>query len=327
MNCEPRLQADLDEVFRPRQADRLTMPTAAEEVFRHGHWAPLRRKVLQAMLAAGIHGNRVESFVACGATCCVYFSSVSGEVRLQGSSCHDRFCQPCSAARGRLLCQAIRGRIPPNVRLRFLTLTLRHSSIPLADQLQRLRDAFTTLRNRKWWKDRVRGGVATLEVKVGEDGQWHPHLHMILQGEFMAKHELKKIWLAITGDSYILSIKCVTNSSHAQQDLSKYLCKYITKPAGLDVYTDQAKLMEYILAMRGQRILNFLGEWRGIMSDVEESEELPIARHPDWQRLGTLTEFVTQANAGDPFALNVMSLIRPPREEPPRLDFIEDAPS
>lgn len=293
-----------------RQEFERQPPDPEEDQFRHSGWAPLRKTIFTALLAAGASASRIDAFVKCGAGCSVWFNANTGEVRLKGSYCHDRFCRPCAAARGRELQAAIHSHVPEGVALRFVTLTLRHSALPLQDVLQRLRDSFQLLRNRKWWKDRVTGGVCVLEVKLSKTGQWHPHLHMILQGSYMDQKELSKLWLAITGDSYIVDVRRVADKEADCRDLSKYLSKYISKPAGLDVFQDQAKLVEYIVAMKGQRLMNFLGSWRGIMSEDDDAPDESLTAANGWERISTLPNLFRRAAEHDPVAMKLLALVQ-----------------
>ena len=282
------------------------MPSIEEEQFRHSGWHNDREAIFHAMEAAHISCSRLERFVSCGANCRVLFNQTTGEVRLQGSCCHDRMCRPCAAARGRILQAAIHAHIPKSARLRFITLTLKHSSLPLAAVLKRLRDAFSTLRNRKLWKDHVKGGVAVLEVKLSKSGFWHPHLHIMVEGSYLPREDLSAAWHEITGDSYIVDIRKVDDAEDDARELARYVTKYICKPAGLELLNDTEKLCEYICAMKGQRVLNFLGSWRGILTDEEQEQDERLTAENGWQQLGSLTDFIRQARAGDKAAKAVM---------------------
>lgn len=300
-------------------------PHQCEDDFRHSGWAPLRRRIFDSLVRTQQPAARVDAFVSCGAGCSVWFNEKTGEVRTKASFCHDRFCQPCARARGSQLQAGIRNHVPRNAGLRFVTLTLRHSSLPLTDVLDRLRTSFTLLRNRRFWKDRVVGGVAVLEVKLSKAGQWHPHLHILVQGSYIPQDELSKTWLAITGDSHVVDVRRVASAEDEAAELARYVTKYITKPAGLDVFTDDQKLDEYLLAMKGQRVLNFLGSWRGIMNEDDEDET--VSTENGWQMLGYLTTFNQRAAEGDPFAVRVLAALSQPAGVAPLAVLVPDTPT
>lgn len=303
-----------DEIIRERTFEsaeyRVCPIDAVEESFRHSHWAILRQKTFDAMARLQLPPHRLERFAHCGAEARVEQNQKTGECRIHGSYCHDRFCRPCAAARGRKAAAAIRQAIDVHV-VRFITLTLRHSSLPLSDQIQRLRRCFATLRHSRLWKDAVVGGVSVIEVKVGEDGRWHPHLHNVVQGQWIDRDELSKAWLAITGDSHVVDVRKV-DAGNAEKDLTSYLCKYVAKPAGVDVMTDSDKFEEYILAMKGVRVLNFLGTWRKFEKALDAIEETD---KEDWKPVGSLERIILQARDGDPWSLRVLQNLTKHRTE------------
>lgn len=70
--------------------------------------------------------------------------------------------------------------------VRFLTLTLRHSSADaLSDTLDALLAAWRALTSSGWWarlrkRHGVRGTLRVIECVWGEENGWHPHLHVLL---------------------------------------------------------------------------------------------------------------------------------------------------
>jgi hypothetical protein len=67
----------------------------------------------------------------------------------------------------------------------FVTLTMRNTSDLSSGAVRHLRRSFGKLRHRKFWKQRVVGGVATLEVTNIGNG-WHPHLHAVIDCEWLS---------------------------------------------------------------------------------------------------------------------------------------------
>jgi Replication protein len=317
-NPELPLWAELEKVAVLNPERRLITPSQVEEDFRHAGWKLHRRRIFHALHAAGASPRRLERFACCGALAAVWWNDQTGELQVRGSHCHDRFCRPCAAARGIELQRAIANHIPAGVTLRFVTLTIRHQAEPLKDVLERLRCCFTRLRNRAYWKAHVTGGVQVLEVKLSEAGLWHPHLHMILQGSFMDWQELSKEWHKVTGDSFHVDIRVVKDSGDDARELGRYVTKYICKPAGVDLLNDALKLVEYVAAMKGQRVLNFLGSWRGIMDDAGNQSIEDKARKDAWHYLKPLNQILQEASAGDAAARNILlRLAQPPAEPPP----------
>jgi hypothetical protein len=153
-------------------------------------------------------------------------------------------------------------------RVRFLTFTLKHNDTPLADQLDRLYLAFRTLRRRPLWRTQVTGGAMFLEVKVGKDGRYHPHLHVLAEGGWIDQKALSADWLAVTGDSFIVDVARVDDPGHR----ARYVTKYATKPADSTIIRDPAKLDEFLIAIKGRRLYQPFGNWRALLADVDASE-------------------------------------------------------
>jgi hypothetical protein len=187
--------------------------------------------------------------------------------------------------------------------LRFVTLTLRHRRAPLADVLRRLRECFALLRRRKWWAERVRGGVAILEVKLSKHGLWHPHLHIITEGKFLPQQELAAQWLAVTGDSSVVDVRAIDAGPNGSHQISKYVTKYVTKPCCSGVESDPELLDEFVLAMKGQRQYDRFGTWRKVDLDAED----PTSPN-DWETVGGL-ESLLSARPSDLTPLELRALL------------------
>ncbi len=116
--------------------------------------------------------------------------------------------------------------------LRLLTLTVKNCE-SLSEGIEKIKKNFNKLKRHKFFKDRVDGGLGTLEFKIGEDGLWHPHLHMIIFSRYInLKPKEKGVdvriveeWKKLTEDSSILDIRRVDNHKKGL----KYALKYITK--------------------------------------------------------------------------------------------------
>lgn len=77
----------------------------------------------------------------------------------------------------------------------FVTLTMRHSSTVLPADITTLRRAFGRLRHQKLWKSRTQGGAATVEL-TNQEGGWHPHLHAVIDCEWLAVKEPRPAYRA-----------------------------------------------------------------------------------------------------------------------------------
>jgi len=285
----------------PRDDFRIEPITPLEASFRHSSWCRDRARVFTAFSNVGTSATRKDRFANCGSCCKVVASKAEGRVWLSANYCHDRFCLPCATARSRLiarqLAEACKGK-----EIRFITLTLKHSLNPLREQVQRLYRSFHAMRRRPTWKAACKGGAAFLEVKVGRDNKWHPHLHILAEGTFLDQKDLSREWLFITGDSYVVDIRRPRN----ENELIGYVCKYASKPLEHKVIALPERLEESIIALRGIRLCTTFGTWRGIV--LEPEHEKPS----DAVVLGTLASLLRDAAAGDSFAQSLLNQLRNP---------------
>lgn len=276
-----------------------------ETWFRHSHWKAKREKVRQAMISIGTGTFAMNRFEECGSQCVVEWSDTLQKHRIRGSFCHCRHCEPCMRAKANKLAANLRNRLEkrPNGRYRFITLTLKHSDTPLQEQIAKLYGAFKKLRTLKLWKKSQHGGAFMLEVKWQADTRrWHPHLHIISEGNFLEQKELSAAWLQCTGDSQIVDIRCL----HNEKDAAHYLCKYVTKGTSSDVWNDYNAAQEWLTATKGLRGCATFGVWRGFK--LMETTELAN----DWQPVKMLHAICQQAQEGSLADLYLLLKLRPP---------------
>lgn len=278
----PHLQV---EVYGP--ADWATESiTLAESIFRHTGWASRRCTLFAALKRTGTPHRRLESFANCGA--CSTCEQTADDVRVRGSSCHHALCEPCRQERSakirsslHLLCL---GRT-----IRFLTLTLKHNDTPLCDQIDRLYRSFSVLRRRKSWKEHCVGGAAFLDLKISEkDDRWHPHLHVLVEGEWWDVKEISSEWLAVTGDSSIVDI----TRPRVIEDVCRYAVGYCTKTIDAAIWLRPDRLDEAIVALKGRRMCLTFGTWRGTPLEPDEPDDRV------WVTLGRLEDVLKRAADG-----------------------------
>ncbi len=268
--------------------------------FRHTGWAHDRQRVYDALRRTQQSGNRIFDFTGCGKHSYVFQSVEDPDVyTLGGSTCHDRFCLPCGRERSRVIASNVKLRTEGKP-ARFITLTLRSTTEPLADLLVKLTRDFGALRRSKLWRKRVTGGVGFLECKwLAAKNRWHVHLHCLVQGRYVPHDELSRTWENITETSKIVDIRIATNDKH----VTFYICKYASKPLDRTVLTEPLRLDEAIVALKGKRLCMTFGSWRGYK--LTEPQEPGT-----WVQLGTLDEIIDRAEAGDMIAGTALDALR-----------------
>jgi hypothetical protein len=134
-------------------------------------------------------------------------------------------------------------------------LTLKSSDDPLVEQVDRLLSAFRRLRQRGFWSRFVNGGIGTLEVTYNAGtGQWHPHLHILLDGLYIPHSIVSSEWSMVTGGSFVVHVAAV----HSRDDAGRYIAKYVAKPSEM-VNLPPARTVELALALSGRRTLITFG--------------------------------------------------------------------
>ena len=181
----------------------------------------------------------------------------------------------------------------------MVTLTLRHRSQPLRHQVDRLLTAFRTLRARRMWRDTISGGVGFVEVKWSPDrDDWHPHVHALCIGSYLANATLREHWRQITGDSFVVDVRQI----RSLEEVARYVVKYATKPLDLALYRNERRLHEAILALQGRHLAMTFGVCRGWKLTATGDEG-------DWEPIGTLHSLRERGLLGDPEAQFVLDAL------------------
>lgn len=277
--------------------------TLEEGSFRHGHWGARRAKIFRALQLAGTGRRQLERFDTCGSQARVFYSPTQQKYAVRASYCKCRHCEPCMRAKAATIAGNLRRRLAerPIGRYRFVTLTLAHTDAPLPDQVKRLLASFRKLRRSKIWKTQ-HGGCYVLEIKIGRDDRWHPHLHVISEGNFLPQAQLSDAWHDITGDSFQVDVRAISNFENVTHELTKY----VTKSTSGDVWEDDQLAIEWVVAARGTRSCATFGSWR----QFKLTERPPDPG--DWVHVGTLTDVVRAAARREAWAVGVILNLRPP---------------
>ena len=189
--------------------------------FRHSFWHARRSHIRDALCEGGTSTETLERFDACGTNCWVMQSQDgANRLRLAADRCHNRWCEACQAERRRLICRNLCAGLDrlnlSKDALRFVTLTLAHNAKPLREQLDRIYSCWQRLKQRPFFKTRIKGTIAFFEVTISQkDGRWHPHLHVMIHGDYIPKDKLSATWREVTGDSFIVDIRLIRNPREA----------------------------------------------------------------------------------------------------------------
>lgn len=201
----------------------------------------------------------------------------TGMVRVATRTCKQRWCPMCNGARRSWLQHEIGNWIKNLDRPKFLTLTIKHSDAPLMFQIDTLYRCFQKLKKSSLFQRRVNGGIWFFQTKISErSGEWHPHLHVLLDAEYIYRAHISDLWLSITGHSPVIDIRTV----HGGDQIAGYVSRYASNPVSLkDTPVD--RYMELYDTFKGRKIC---GKW-GTAKDVHLRPP-PFTDDGQWRSVG-----------------------------------------
>ncbi len=187
-------------------------------------------------------------------------------------TCEFRLCPDCSRRRSRKL----QTKYLPMMRafLRHhhvkpvhLVLTQTHRKESRKESVARIRNSFTKLMRRSFWKQYFRGGTWSLEFTKDKNGLHHTHLHIVgFRRKFFDIELLRDEWLAVTGDSHVLHLKPILDLAAGLREV----VKYVSKP--LDIRRFGAEDLREFLGLKNMRMFGTFGEFRDFCKDFEPSD-------------------------------------------------------
>lgn len=201
----------------------------------------------------------------------------TGKVRIAAKQCRLRWCYHCSEARQQFITQAVAPWFNEAVRPKLLTMTIKHSKKPLPEQIDFLYKSFAKFRNRLFLKNRIRGGVWFFQITYNQEKQeWHPHLHALLDAEYLDHAELKKIWHKVTKCSNVVHIRAVHDPDHTLA----HNARYAARPSAL-IKIPTELWPTLFTAFNGRRICGTWGNARCISLRPQKPENAE-----DWKSIG-----------------------------------------
>lgn len=202
----------------------------------------------------------------------------TGEVQVRSKHCGLRWCPLCSASRQAWITTEVDRWFKRVHKPRLLTLTLRHTNAPLEHQIKHLYNYFRKFRKRKYLRDRIKGGVWFFHIKKSNhDHKWHPHLHCLIDSEWLDYTTVSDLWCKTTYGSHVVHIKSVTNPENSVRHAARYSAEPcdvsgLNLGDGLEVY----------YALQGRRICGTWGTARKISFRPK-----PPPDSKSWHTVGT----------------------------------------
>lgn len=231
------------------------------------------------------------------------------ELRVTSRHCNHRWCPMCMGTRRWIITDSVKGWLEKRKHPKFLTFTLKSCSDPLDDQVERLYDCFRKIRRRTWLQKLIKGGVWFFQFTYNyQTGQFHPHVHCLVDGQYIPHGKLKKSWLEITGDSFIVDVRKVDDIDKA----SEYVARYATAPANLTKIPVPVAAAA-IIALKGRRIVGSFGSARGMhLAPRKPDEPSKWVRVVDFWMARVMARW-------DPLVQLIFEYLENPQPSPPPL--------
>lgn len=233
-----------------------------------------------------LKGNHRRALTDCRTYASLRRDFATGDVKVFGDSCRDRWCPMCAGQKAAYAKDQTKLYIESLKAPKFLTLTLRNNQSSLQAQVEFLQERFRALRSRAYWKRNVSGGIWFLQVKRGHNsGCWHPHLHILLDGNRMEQGTLSDLWNQVTFGSPILDIRYVRD----QAAMVDYVARYTSRPAMLKD-SSPADRVEIIEALFRKRLCGTFGNAKMVTLTPPKVEVTG-----EWDYVGHFDDIVERA--------------------------------
>ncbi|MCK5607159.1 protein rep [Candidatus Pacearchaeota archaeon] len=236
-----------------------TSPNRMPRTYRTHSESACREEVdatreVYSLLTGKNRQRRLDSFDTCRVRAWFIRHRETGDLRVATKSCKLRWCPLCAKKRSWFLVEQIKPWAESVHRLKFLTLTLKHSDAPLHDQIDNLYKFFQKFRKLKYLKDNMYGGVWFFQIKKSKaSGQWHPHLHCLIDAAFMEREKLSRLWQRTTLTSMVVDIR----KAGDPDKVAEYVGRYSARPSTLAELSIDDRL-EVVEALHGRRLV---GTW------------------------------------------------------------------
>lgn len=269
--------------------------------FRHSYWQHRRERVYRCLQKLVYDPARLLHFNHCGAGAWVQRAiGHPGKFRVVSMKCHDRFCEACQREKRLKISRNLVNKMPDG-RVRFVTLTLRSSNTPLKDQIDRMVKAFAKLRRGARLRKCFEGGIWFLEVtRNNKTCLWHPHLHVLVQGDYIPLDLLRLEWHRCTGDSYIVDVRDIKHVN----EVVGYVTKYAAKAVNVASIPDDESLTEVMQVFQSQRMYQPFGSWTKLKLSAPCESDL------EWEYYERLAVVRRKAKDGDDVAIQILHTLR-----------------
>jgi hypothetical protein len=266
---------------------QVSAPEFLSEEFRLLDRYELQAELVETLKQTERHSHLASKVAACHHSFRGWHCNAGGHnFAMAENSCSVRVCPHDSRRRSLILSARLEKFLIGKTGLRYAVLAERNSG-DLASGLASLWEAWTRLRRSVRWKRKVRGCIVALEVTYNREEQtWHPHLNVLMEGEYFPFEELNQAWIEATE-------RCGRTSFIRAADAGtvRELIKYVTKIA--DLLGDPGALDEFLTAVFRKRLVRAYGSFYGMPVEDEDNPRAgcPDCHSSDLTRLGIVPSY------------------------------------
>lgn len=227
--------------------------------------------------------TKAEDFLNCHRFAWFTRHEDTGMIKIASNSCRLKWCPMCSANKRYIIRQAVKDWLKTIRNPKFMTFTVKHSDLPLAEQIKKIYKAYRLFRLHKFLKNKQRGGVWFFQIKRSKKtGQWHPHIHVVMDMDYINKVQIQDDWLLTTGDSFVVDIRAIKDPGK----VADYVARYASTPCKLTEFneTDQDTIFS---VLRGKRLCGKFGTGNSCL--FKPQKPIDFAK---WSRLCRWTDCI-----------------------------------
>lgn len=183
------------------------------------------RRELKIKLTDNGYYTAAGSIDACGNATIDIECNDCGHMTKVDHHCDNRVCDKCGSSRWSRTVKSLKKRIFDRMdwnNVRFMTLTWRNVEKLERSDVSDLRDAFSKLKRREYFDNRINGGVYSIECNYTDS--WNLHMHVVYEGAYIPQSKLSDAWSDLT-DSPIVDIRKSNDKDSDAEELAKYITK------------------------------------------------------------------------------------------------------
>lgn len=187
--------------------------------------------------------------------------------------CKQRWCLDCNRIRTKKALEAYKQPLSELGDLYFVTLTLPNvTEDDLPSELRSMKKRLTQIRNTAKKRGVIMRGIWKIETTYNEDGTYHPHFHVLIEGALSATM-LRSEWLRKTNGAIYQAQDVQRADENSVMELFKYMTKFTSNDEDGNPKFNAQRMDVIFQANKGKRTLQPFGIKKAQISPIESENE------------------------------------------------------